>query len=502
MDARHGCFELMTACGDCGQPMPVNAPTGTVLCTACSKTQAISHEILAGFFEDFEEEYEGLERGQGSGGTLMGGGGTFEYGMWRLPPRCGGCKRDLPVVPTGTEGPLHCPHCGRGYHTYPAPAWMREAHPSATQCFSSEPPGDGRTVEAVRAPDPVAMGCPQCGAGLTIDASAKRTTPCAYCQTAVFIPDELWKRLHPVKQKAEWWVRFEGPSVQERLARQRRADEEAEKTELAGWRPRHRPNHGKTALYVGLGIGGYLLLLTGLAGGLALLGVDSETRSAVVGMVFLVGFVGGSLLVGSSQLIGAVVGGPSRSKNGLAQLCEARAWKHWGVEHRLTQGYAQETWKGRDVEVKPDDDYAITIEIDDSPFHLQTEPPAYPRDGLVRFATGDPQFDSLFPIRYASPKIARRLETSLDDLAPIYWFIRRWGPHICRLKIDWSEIGVHLAPGGIKRSRHGTRWLEPHVYEPLLEDTMIVARAIDAIAHGKSPQLPDLPMPPSPEPQR
>ncbi|MEA3267036.1 MAG: hypothetical protein U9P42_08885 [Candidatus Fermentibacteria bacterium] len=85
---RYGCFEIRTTCSSCGNPIPVNGPQGSLTCTACFEEMVLSSERIAGFLNDFEEDYEGLTEGQGQGGTLMSGDGTFEYGYWPLAPCC------------------------------------------------------------------------------------------------------------------------------------------------------------------------------------------------------------------------------------------------------------------------------------------------------------------------------------------------------------------------------------------------------------------------------
>jgi hypothetical protein len=202
-------------------------------------------------------------------------------------------------------------------------------------------------------------------------------------------------------------------------------------------------------------------------------------------------FILGSILVGTSTLLGFAAGGPAKCKKALAELAAKHAWKHEGAEYKMTQGRIDEKIAGRDVEIDPDDDYAIEVELHDSPFDLKTDPQwSSPRDGLQRFSTGDPRFDNLFPIRYATPELVARMAESPEPLAPIYWFLDRWEPKIANMKIDWSEVGVHLLPGGLKADRHSTRYLEPQDVEPLLEDMLVLAKAIDAVAHGRTPELP------------
>ncbi len=58
------------------------------------------------------------------------------------------------------------------------------------------------------------------------------------------------------------------------------------------------------------------------------------------------------------------------------------------------------------------------------------------------------------------------------------------------MKVDWSGVEVHLAPGGIDSPAETARWLEPDQIEPLFHDTMLLARALDGVARGQTPNLP------------
>ena len=81
---RYGCFEIRTSCGSCGHPIPINGVDRKITCSACFEETALSPERIADFLNDFEEEYEGLTEGQGQGGTLMSGSGTFKYGYYPI----------------------------------------------------------------------------------------------------------------------------------------------------------------------------------------------------------------------------------------------------------------------------------------------------------------------------------------------------------------------------------------------------------------------------------
>ena len=60
---RHACLEVRFTCRSCGQSIPINGPYIRLLCPACFSEMSIDPDILAGFLNDFEEEFEGFSRG-------------------------------------------------------------------------------------------------------------------------------------------------------------------------------------------------------------------------------------------------------------------------------------------------------------------------------------------------------------------------------------------------------------------------------------------------------
>ena len=114
--------------------------------------------------------------------------------------------------------------------------------------------------------------------------------------------------------------------------------------------------------------------------------------------------------------------------------------------------------------------------------------------GVQRFITDDNKFDNLFPIRYATPELAERIEKSADEarivLAPVYWFLDKWQKKLGIFKIDWSDAAVHLIPGHVEVMESGNKYLLAEDLESLLEDMIILAAGIDAIASGRDPELP------------
>jgi hypothetical protein len=52
---------------------------------------------------------------------------------------------------------------------------------------------------------PVIFKCPSCLAGLDID-GARRIVSCRYCDSDIYLPDDLWMHLNPTVKRARWWM--------------------------------------------------------------------------------------------------------------------------------------------------------------------------------------------------------------------------------------------------------------------------------------------------------
>ncbi len=500
---RYGCFEIRTTCSSCGSPLPINGPYTRFSCTSCFESISIPPDRIAGFLNDFEEEYEGLSDGQGSGGTLMCGSGTFEYGCWRLEPRCSSCKTPLEIPEVQGSSIVRCSKCATEYHLFPSPEWLQKLVPSARFCCTTQPPpgdNDDKVVEIDEdSTKPIVMSCPQCAGALSVSARSERIMECGYCNSEVYVPDAIWKRLHPVSKTEEWFVCFEGKNMTQLQAERRKKDVEEEKEELQKWRLKSTPKRVKNKLRSVLRIlGGFFTLVIAVSVLITLTGNEkqdiSERLSRYTPFLIIPVAVGIPVWFAFRSMFSSRIGKGKECKRAIALLAEKHDWKHKGAEYKGSLGYIDTKYRGRDIEVYPGDDYAIEVEINDSPFYLKTEPPGYPHDGVQRFTTGDSRFDNLFPFRYATPELAERIEKSLDEamvvLAPIYWFLDRWQKKLGRFKIDWSDAAVHLIPGHVEVMDSGNKYLLAEDIEPLLEDMIVLAAGIDAIVSGREPELP------------
>lgn len=500
MHSRYVCMETGTTCDSCGQPVPLNGPYGVIACPACHEEKRVPPDIVGGLINDFEDEYEGLLDGQGSGGTLMSGSGTYKYGLWRLPPRCSNCKKVLPLPETDEPAPLACLKCGKPYHCFPAPEWLARAVPSAVFCITAQPPPTDGGREPLVVNDasttPVVMSCPKCAGALSVTAGNERVMKCAYCGSEVYVPDAVWARLHPVRKTLEWFVGLGGPTQKQLNAQQRASDAEAEKREIESWKVRTAPRKAARSikpvlpvLAFAAAIGVVMILLFTLGGNSA--GIVAKAAPILLAVLFAAIPVWIAL---SSVLSGRV--GPSKGcKQALAALAAKHGWKHDGAEYKNYTGTINDKYRGRDIEIDPADEFAIEVEVDDPVFYLRSEPPGYPPENMQRFTTENPSLNDFFPIRYATPETVERMKSSQPEqeklLLPLVWFMQRWEGKLARMLLDWSSVQVHLAPGHLS-VMDGPRYLIPEDIEPLLDDMVTLAAAIEAVGEGREPKLPGL----------
>jgi hypothetical protein len=459
-------------------------------CPHCFSEVHLPEGRIAELFDDFENEYAELEPRQGNSCTVMAER-TYKFGYWRLPPRCPDCKKALPEVEVGTEGTVACVECGRSFPTFPVEGWLQEACPSARQIIGADPPSEERNAPDVEPSSTViALSCPSCGGGLRITSERSRITPCDYCEVEVYLPDEVWARLHPVEKVHEWWVRFEGPTKRQREAQRRTRDSEEEAAEArdrrarapeaAAERGRSRPDLlGCTAgaavlLAFGLlGVGAaYLVWMARHSPQLADYAPDTE------GLVIM-GIFAGLTAVFVTWLVWQHVS--DRHQRYAMRVLERVASEH-GLEHSYSSRF-EGVLDGYEVILDWGRDHAVALELKqaEEDWHLDTDPPGDPDEELVRFSTGDPRFDGLFVVRYTTPRMAEVLETSKDVLSPLLDFLDRWGDRIARMQLVDGTLGCHLHPRGPYRGV-----LHPEDIEPLVLDTVALAKALDEQAVSRA----------------
>jgi pSer/pThr/pTyr-binding forkhead associated (FHA) protein len=245
---RYCSLKILDKCPHCGAGLPMNGLLRTVLCGNCQKETTLKPRYWKSVLEDPDNDYV-----EGGGSYTL----NFETSVsWRAErPKCVQCSEPLPVddVPVGTDGIVACSGCGHANSTYPAPSWLAESLPSARQVYCGERPatsGDDSQVDVDDGSKPVVLSCPQCRGSLKVTSKSDRMVPCEYCGSDVYLPDDLWRRLHPVKTSSFWYIRYEGKSLaqierERELAEAQRRREAEEQEFQASERQRRKlkPSH-------------------------------------------------------------------------------------------------------------------------------------------------------------------------------------------------------------------------------------------------------------------
>ncbi|MEZ4234828.1 MAG: hypothetical protein R3F59_01405 [Myxococcota bacterium] len=220
-DPRYGRFGLRSECPSCGAHLPVNGPAARVPCPECGEDVAVPERVLQEMLGDFEDAWPRASSAQ----TRTVGDMTWRWTAEAVAgPRCPACDAALEADGAGA---LTC-SCGATIPREPVPKGLRQRVSTAVQVISGE-------VDQSREepPAPVALACPNCGAGLSITSRHHRVSPCDHCGSRVHLPDAVWRALHPPRKVEAWWVRFEGERAAARKVREKLERAAAEQRKAA-----------------------------------------------------------------------------------------------------------------------------------------------------------------------------------------------------------------------------------------------------------------------------
>ena len=240
---RWGRILARSTCSSCGQPLPLPWLTDRIACPYCHTDQVLPQRLWQGLLRELDEH---SDRGDPREATATEGARTVVYTLGPGVPRCERCDAPYPVAALHPDEPRNfaCVQCGDPASAAPVPPWIRGPVGPARQVVAVLPrpelPGGGAAaLSPADEPRPVAMACPSCGGGLQITAASARLLGCRYCGSDVYIPDDLWRRLHPVKKVEPFYVGFAGPSLwRRRVDAERRAAEERHERALEDERRR------------------------------------------------------------------------------------------------------------------------------------------------------------------------------------------------------------------------------------------------------------------------
>jgi hypothetical protein len=216
----------------CGQPIPVNAPEESVHCDHCQNDLPLPVAMWVGILRDFDESHEKISAEKAASTTRDFDGMIAHFAYRRSTPHCEKCNAPYGIerIDDGATQDIFCTSCGDPGSTMPPVPRLKHAIHTLAQIFLTDPRGAAlhkQQLEVGQGASPVIMQCPGCGAPLRVTAASPRTVHCDHCSADVYLPDDLWRRLHPAKTVREWYARFTGETDGEREEKKRREHEAA-----------------------------------------------------------------------------------------------------------------------------------------------------------------------------------------------------------------------------------------------------------------------------------
>jgi len=206
-------IEISVQCPKCDGWVPLNGPLLRVHCDKCQTAFELGPRVWFRLLRDVYAELAfNIDDGQGYYAEAKE---RYDvkvlYGSQR--PSCGACNEPLGLAEDALAAYEHeCPACGAAAPVTPAPSWFADALAPPRLLVNAEvQEEEAETSEAGEAASetsaPVAFTCPQCGGSLLLDGRDRMIT-CSFCGVNVYLPDDLWFRLHPARTKARWFVVF------------------------------------------------------------------------------------------------------------------------------------------------------------------------------------------------------------------------------------------------------------------------------------------------------
>ncbi len=167
----------------------------------------IPPDLWKSLLEQVIEDTGGFMEKQGCDLSMLTAGFQLSVVYGRMRPCCLSCKTEFPSV-QDQQGEdrweLTCEKCGRRMPVKHPPAWLKKILPRIILILNAEE-SESCGGWGEPAGKPVVFSCPNCGANLELDGT-KRIAECRYCGTGVYLPDDLWLRLHPARTVRSWFV--------------------------------------------------------------------------------------------------------------------------------------------------------------------------------------------------------------------------------------------------------------------------------------------------------
>jgi len=216
------CIELKTSCSHCSAPLMLNALTDIFICPSCNNTNTFSYERWQGLLEDPLNDVHEFKLGEGQPSTIMSGDYNFSMMYGRQDPRCSKCKQNIDSAKLeeySANEHIQCSKCSNKI-------FLRKPNEAILRilpriCYIVGEDDDLLSVKETdeQLPEsnkPVIYSCPSCAGNLEIDGNDRMLT-CKFCNSQIYLPDDLWFRLHPSDTVMRWYVLYETQSIENKI---------------------------------------------------------------------------------------------------------------------------------------------------------------------------------------------------------------------------------------------------------------------------------------------
>jgi len=202
-----GMIECSFSCPKCDSSIKLNGPVLKVHCDSCQNDIEVPESFWKDILNDIRSDLKNdLKEGEGRGSTIFGHFNTnLTYG--RLKPYCYQCKKNITIDESWSLPFMYkCPDCASKIGIYESPDWLKKVVPKVKLLVNCDLTS-GEEKEEHKSNKLIVFTCPKCGGALDIDGS-ERLINCEYCSADIYLPDDLWLRLHPVKIKKRWFIGY------------------------------------------------------------------------------------------------------------------------------------------------------------------------------------------------------------------------------------------------------------------------------------------------------
>jgi len=200
----------------------LNALTEKFICPTCNNTNVFSFERWQGLLEDPLNDVHEFKLGEGQPSTIMSGDYNFNLMFGRQDPRCSKCKQNIDLNKLeeySVQGHVKCLKCSNKIFIRKPDEALKAVLPRITylagedeDLISLKKTGDNLPNSG----KPIMFTCPSCAGNLEIDGSDRMLT-CKYCNSQIYLPDDLWFRLHPSDTVQRWYILYDTQSIEDKL---------------------------------------------------------------------------------------------------------------------------------------------------------------------------------------------------------------------------------------------------------------------------------------------